>query len=148
MSDSLGTHGLQPTRLLCPWNSPGKNTGVGSHFLLPRIFVTQGSNLGLPHWQADSSPSEPPYLTTNTIEHHLGQALLIILQRNESNKKFPGIRPARELFRGRRKRLHRWLALLMQLQCLFLSIFPNLDPSVNWRFIYRIPQEWGKLVWV
>ena len=27
-------HGLQPTRLLCPWDSPGKNTGVGSHFLL------------------------------------------------------------------------------------------------------------------
>ena len=27
-------HGLQPTRLLCPWNSPGKNTGVGSHSLL------------------------------------------------------------------------------------------------------------------
>ena len=27
-------HGQQPTRLLCPWNSPGKNTGVGCHFLL------------------------------------------------------------------------------------------------------------------
>ena len=36
-------------RLLCPWNSPGKNTGVGSHSLLQRIFLTQGSNLGLPH---------------------------------------------------------------------------------------------------
>ena len=33
--------------LLCPWNSPGKNTGVGSHSLLQRIFLTQGSNLGL-----------------------------------------------------------------------------------------------------
>ena len=29
------------------WNSPGKNTGVGSHFLLQEIFPTQGSNLGL-----------------------------------------------------------------------------------------------------
>ena len=28
MPNSLGPHGLQPTRLLCPWNSPGKNTGV------------------------------------------------------------------------------------------------------------------------
>ena len=46
MSDSLGTHGLQPTRLLCPWNSPGKNTGVDSHALL-QIFPTQGLNLGL-----------------------------------------------------------------------------------------------------
>ena len=35
--------------LLCPWNSPGKNTGVGSHSLLQRIFLTQGSNLGLLH---------------------------------------------------------------------------------------------------
>ena len=41
-------YGLQPTRLLHPWNSPGKNTGVGSHFLLQDIFLMQGSNLG-PH---------------------------------------------------------------------------------------------------
>ena len=34
MSDSVRPHGLQPTRLLCPWDSPGKNTGVGCHFLL------------------------------------------------------------------------------------------------------------------
>ena len=34
MSDSLQPHGLQPTRLLCPWNFPGKNTGVGCHLLL------------------------------------------------------------------------------------------------------------------
>ena len=32
-----------------PWNSPGKNTGVGSHSLLQGIFSTQGSNPGLPH---------------------------------------------------------------------------------------------------
>ena len=36
--------GLQPARLLCPWDSPGKNTGVGFHLLLQRIFLTQGSN--------------------------------------------------------------------------------------------------------
>ena len=47
--DSLQLHGLQPTRLLCPWNSPGKNTGVGSHFLLQGIFSTQGPHLGLLH---------------------------------------------------------------------------------------------------
>ena len=34
-----------PARLLCPWDSPGKNTGVGCHFLLQGIFLTQGSNL-------------------------------------------------------------------------------------------------------
>ena len=36
-------------RLLCPWDSPGKNTGVGCHALLQGIFPTQASNLGLPH---------------------------------------------------------------------------------------------------
>ena len=48
MSDSL-RQGLQPTRLLCPWDFPGKNTGVGCHFLLQGIFPTQGSNSGLLH---------------------------------------------------------------------------------------------------
>ena len=38
-----------PARLLCPWGSPGKNTGVGCHFLLHRIFPTQGSNPRLLH---------------------------------------------------------------------------------------------------
>ena len=52
MSDSLWPHGLYrlyPARILCPWNSPGKNTGVGCHFLLQGIFLTQGSNPGLLH---------------------------------------------------------------------------------------------------
>ena len=43
----LGPHGLQPTRLLCPWGFPGKDTGVGCHSLLQRKCPTQGSNLGL-----------------------------------------------------------------------------------------------------
>ena len=37
------------SRLLCPWDSPGKNTGVGCHFLLQGIFWAQGSNPGLLH---------------------------------------------------------------------------------------------------
>ena len=46
MSDSLQPHGLQPAtdRLLCPWDSPGKNTGEGYHTLLQGIFPTQWSN--------------------------------------------------------------------------------------------------------
>ena len=45
MCDSLASHGL----FLCPWNSLGKNTGVGCHSLFHGIFPTQGSNLGLLH---------------------------------------------------------------------------------------------------
>ena len=47
--DSLRPHGLQPTRLFCLWDFPGKDTGVGCHFLLQGIFPTQGSNPGLLH---------------------------------------------------------------------------------------------------
>ena len=49
VSDSLQPHGLQPTRLLCPWNFSGKNTGLGDNSLLQGIFPTHGFNLGLLH---------------------------------------------------------------------------------------------------
>ena len=65
VSDSLQPHGLWPTRLLCPWDFPGKNTGVGCHFLLQGIFPTQGSNLchlHLLHWQVGSLPPGKPLL--------------------------------------------------------------------------------------
>ena len=42
-------HGLQLTRLLCPWNSSGKNIAMVSHFLLQGIFLIQGLNPGLLH---------------------------------------------------------------------------------------------------
>ena len=48
MSNSLQPRGLSPARLRCPWDSPGKNTGVGYHALLQGIFPTQGLNPGLP----------------------------------------------------------------------------------------------------
>ena len=41
---------------LCPWDSSGKNTGVGCHSLLQGISLTQGSNPCLLHWQVDSLP--------------------------------------------------------------------------------------------
>ena len=59
VSNFLQTHGMQPTRFLCPWNFSGRNTGVGCHFLLQGIFPIQGSNWCLQrllHWQADSLP--------------------------------------------------------------------------------------------
>ena len=46
VSDSLRPHGV---RVLCPWNSPDENIGVGSHSLLQGIFLTQGLNPGLLH---------------------------------------------------------------------------------------------------
>ena len=49
VSDYLRLHGPQPARLLYPWTSPDRKTGVGYHSLLQGIFLTQGSNLGLLH---------------------------------------------------------------------------------------------------
>ena len=58
----LRPHGPQRTRLLCPQDSPGKNTGVGCHVILQGIFPTQGQNpclLCFLHWQAGSLPLVP-----------------------------------------------------------------------------------------
>ena len=45
LSYSLWPYGLEPTRILCPWDCPGKNIGMGCHFLFQEIFLTQGLNL-------------------------------------------------------------------------------------------------------
>ena len=58
MLDSLGSCGLKPTRLLCPWDSPGKNVGVSCHAHLQGFFPTQGWNPGSPALQADTFTSE------------------------------------------------------------------------------------------
>ena len=65
LSKSLQPYGLQPAGLLCPWNSPGKNTGVSKYSLLQGIFLTQGSNLGLLHCRQilyHLSHQEGPYM--------------------------------------------------------------------------------------
>ena len=64
VSDSFQPHRLWPTKLLCPWNSPGKNTGKGNHSLLQGIFPIQGSNPCLLHcrqllYYLDLQPGDP-----------------------------------------------------------------------------------------
>ena len=62
----LQPYGLQPARLLCPCDFPGKNTGMGCHSLLQEIVPTQGSNPHLLHcrwflyrWAARGAQSRP-----------------------------------------------------------------------------------------
>ena len=72
MSYSLWLHGLQLTRLLCPWNFPGKNTGMGCHAFLKGIFPTQGLNaclLHLLHWWA--GPLVPLEIPTFSPKEYL-----------------------------------------------------------------------------
>ena len=71
VSNSLQSHGLQPARLLCPWNSPGKNTGVGCHSLLQGVFSNQGWNPGSPALWADSLPSVPPWQPYERSMHYI-----------------------------------------------------------------------------
>ena len=62
ISDSLQLYGLWPIRLLCPWDSPGKNTGLGCHALLQGIFPTQKSSpclLHLLHYKGIFFTTEP-----------------------------------------------------------------------------------------
>ena len=60
VSDLLWYLGLWPIGLLCLWDSPGHNPGVGCHFLPQKMFPTHGSNPRLLHWQVDSLPLAPP----------------------------------------------------------------------------------------
>ena len=63
---------VRTDRLLCPWDSPGKNTGTGSHLFLQGIFLAQGSNPSLRHWQADSlllSNQQSPSLSPARIRN-------------------------------------------------------------------------------
>ena len=57
---TLQPHGPQPTRLLCPWDFPGKDTRMVCHFLLQGIFLTQRLNLGLLHYRQIFLPTELP----------------------------------------------------------------------------------------
>ena len=65
MSDSLRPHGLQPTSLLCPWESPRKNTGVGQSFSSPGDLPDPRIEPESPALQADSEPSGKPQLPTS-----------------------------------------------------------------------------------
>ena len=57
----------------CPWNFPGKNTGVGCPFLLQRILLIQISNPRLLHWQADSLPlsHEEAFKSYDKLRQHI-----------------------------------------------------------------------------
>ena len=77
MSDILRPCGLKPARFLCPWDYPGKNTGVGLPFPSPRDLPDSGIELRCPALQADSLVSEPPNKSMNT-----GLGSLSLLQGN------------------------------------------------------------------
>ena len=81
---------LQPSMLLCPWDSPGKNIGVGCHALLQGIFPTQGLNphlLCLLHWQVDYLPPEPPEKPITVLES-LSNKNSVLIQKSECTMQY------------------------------------------------------------
>jgi len=69
MSNSVRPHRRQPTRLPCPWDSPGKNTGVGCHFLLQCVKVKSESEVN----QSYLTPCDPMNRSMPglPVHHHL-----------------------------------------------------------------------------
>ena len=80
VSHSFGSHALQPTRLLCPWNSPVKNTGVGCHFLLQGNLPNPGIKPGSPALQADSWPFESLGKATFSQRNDVIEIFWLVLQ--------------------------------------------------------------------
>ena len=110
MSNSLQPYGLQPTRLLCLWDSPGKNTGVGCHALLQGIFLTQESNphlLYLLHYRGFFTP-EPA-----------GKPKLILMENKQTDtKSIPVLGPAPSAVWIKRHKQDGSLRLSSVCQCL------------------------------
>ena len=74
MSNSVRPHRRQPTRLPCPWDSPGKNTGVGCHFLLQCMKVKSESEVA----QSCPTPSDPMDCSlTGSSVHGIFQARVL-----------------------------------------------------------------------
>ena len=81
VSESLQPHRLQPARLLCPWSSPGKNTGVGCPFLLQGIFLTQGPGIELTSLRSPALAGEFFTIST-TWEIPIHMYILYIIHSN------------------------------------------------------------------
>ena len=83
---------------LCPWDSPGKNTGVDCHALLQGIFPTQGSNLRflrLLHWQAGSLPLAPSGMPMSCLRLHSNYVFSSALFLGHIEMNFPTPPPLR-----------------------------------------------------
>ena len=88
MSDSLQSHELQPARLLCPWNSPDKNTKVGDNSFLQGIFLTQGFKPGLLHCRHILYPLS--YQRSPSVRYHFPHSSMIKFKNIDNTKCLQG----------------------------------------------------------
>ena len=92
VSDSSRPHGLQPTRLLCPWDFPGKSTGVGCHCLLRRrwlVTIIRICSLKNIYWSlyCVSHCSGPAVNKTDKDLAHLELTFLVEKMDKQANKR-------------------------------------------------------------
>ena len=131
--------------LLCPWDFPGKSTGVGCHFLLQKIFLTQGSNpsplqMANKHMKrCSTSLIFREMQIKTTLRYHLTPIRMAILQKSTNNKWGGGVE--------KREYLHCWWEWKL-IQPLWkrawrflkkLGIKPPCDPAIPLLGIY--PEE-------
>ena len=147
LSDSLRPHGQQPTRLLRPWDSPGKNAGVGGHALRQGIFpTTEGVSSAAPASQADWANGEAPNVVFKVcftqIWNHLPLSSSLVFRMN-----IPSCIPSmRNKFAGKDG------MLFLTLPCPSLwPLFLTVSPLMCWLFprdsssdciIFLTPFKW------
>ena len=96
VSDSVRPHRRQPTRLCCPWDSPGKNTGVGCHFLLQCMKVKSLSRVQLLATPWTAAYQAPPSMGFSRQEYWSGVPLPSLrfgaakLKKKKKNLQFEG----------------------------------------------------------
>ena len=124
MSNSVRPHRWQPTRLLCPWDSPGKNTGVGCHFLLQCMKVkseskvAQSFRLLATPWTA--AYQAPPSVGFSRQEYWSGLPLPSPILATSSQQKLL------------------WKAALVQTSFLALKSY-WIHTVTNWQWIFTMP---------
>ena len=110
-----------------PRDSLGRNTGVGCHFLLQGIFLTQGSNPGLLHWQVGSLPLMPPgkpsfVLSSRQSSSHLGVFTLFLFKLCVFPAAISGLEPLLSMLTSERAFKSSWFFFLFPFKYLFIYL--------------------------
>ena len=133
MSDSLQCYGLEPARLLCSWDFPGKNIAVGCHFLIAAYQVVHILSCGQNIWSSIIFRIEPYFILEKAMAPHSSTPAWKITWTEE-----PGRLQSMGLLRVR----HNWVASL--------SLFTLMHWRRKWQptpvFLPGESQGWGSLV--
>ena len=143
MSNSLWPHKLQSAGFLCPWDSPGRSTGVGCYALFQELFLTRGSNpriLCLLHCQVGSLPLAPPgkLSTAPSVQFSSVQLLSSVWLCDPKDCSIPGLPVHHQLLGLVQTHVH-WVGDAIQ------PSHPLLSPSPP---AFNLSQHQGFFQWV